>query len=112
MRYEKGTFQTLVVFRFDGEFSGGTGAENLMRDLTAELRQGGRKFVFDLAHVGYVNSSGIRVLLRAKQLIEADQGVLGLVSLQKNILKVFNDLNIAGMFPHFPSLQDAASRIG
>lgn len=106
MRYEKKMEQDFVVITFSGDFSAGPGAEQMLAEMATDLRDDKRKFVLDFGSISYLNSSGIRVLLRAKQIVEGTGGMLALVNLHQSVKKILEDLHILDMFRHFPTRQE------
>ena len=69
----------------------------------AVLRQNPDLLIFDLEFTDYINSMGIRVLVKAKKALQARQAKPVFINLQPPIRKVFDILNA------MPSLQVFAS---
>jgi anti-anti-sigma factor len=59
--------------------------------------------VFDLTHLAYISSAGLRVLLKAKKEVEVHGGVFLLTNLQPQIAKVFE---IVKALPGFAVFQN------
>jgi anti-anti-sigma factor len=59
------------------------------------IGSGINKIVFDLRDMSYIDSSGFRVLLQAKERVSEKGGDIALVSLTAPVQRVFNILHLA-----------------
>lgn len=107
MRYEKELLPGLVVYHIQGEITAGAGSEDLIMDLLASQRAEHRRFLLDLQGTQYVNSSGIRILLRARQLANTEGGELALVNVHKQVARILSDIRVLDMFPQYNSIEEA-----
>ena len=75
---------------------------------TAEtvLKQLPDVIIFDLEFLDYINSMGVRVLLKTKKTIEKNDGKIMFMRLQPQIRKVFNILNALPTLQVFASIQE------
>lgn len=62
--------------------------------------------IFDLEFLDYINSMGIRVLLKTKKSLEKNDGKIIFMHLQPQIRKVFDILNALPTLQVFTSIQE------
>jgi anti-anti-sigma factor len=62
--------------------------------------------IFDMEYLDYINSMGVRVLLKAKKAIEKDDGKIIFMHLQRQIKKVFEILNALPTLQVFSSIKE------
>jgi len=67
----------------------------------------GGHVVVDLSEVGFLDSSGLAVLLQARQRLGADGAELRLVVSRPSILRVLEVTGLMAVFPVFDTLGDA-----
>jgi anti-sigma B factor antagonist len=70
------------------------------------LKQEPDVIVFDLEFLDYINSMGVRVLLKTKKALEKSGGKIMFVRLQPQIRKVFDILNALPTLQVFASIQE------
>ena len=62
--------------------------------------------IFDLEFLDYINSMGVRVLLKTKKELEKNNGKMMFMHLQPQIRKVFDILNALPTLQEFTSIQE------
>jgi anti-sigma B factor antagonist len=62
--------------------------------------------IFDLEFLDYINSMGVRVLLKTKKALEKNSGKIMFAHLQPQIRKVFDILNALPSLQVFTSIQE------
>ena len=72
----------------------------------AVLNQSPDVLIFDMEYLDYINSMGVRVLLKAKKTIEKDNGKIIFIHLQRQIKKVFEILNALPTLQVFTSIKE------
>lgn len=77
-----------LVFEVDGQLIVGNRQELKRRMLTA-LADGARRFVIDLSRTGYIDSSGLGVLISLSKEVRAEGGELRLASLNEDLQTLF-----------------------
>lgn len=70
------------------------------------LNQAPDVLIFDMEYLDYINSMGVRVLLKAKKAIEKEDGKIIFMHLQRQIKKVFEILNALPSLQVFKSVQE------
>ena len=72
----------------------------------AVLKQLPDVIIFDLEFLDYINSMGVRVLLKTKKVLENNDGKIMFMHLQPQIRKVFDILNALPTLQVFTSIQE------
>ncbi len=80
---------------------------NVAESLHAMIRKKPRRLVVDLAHVSYIDSSGLAVLIEAMQKVEAYGGKFALAGLDQDVRIIFEIAKLDQVFQIFPDT-DAA----
>jgi len=70
------------------------------------LKESPDVLIFDMEYLDYINSMGVRVLLKAKKVIEKDNGKIIFMHLQRQIKKVFEILNAIPTLQVFSNIQE------
>ncbi|MHB1001237.1 MAG: STAS domain-containing protein [Armatimonadota bacterium] len=69
------------------------------------------KIVFDLRNMTYIDSSGFRVLLEAKNRVSQNNGDIALVSLTAPVERVFNLLRLGELIIRADSVDEAIGKL-
>jgi anti-sigma B factor antagonist len=80
---------------------------NVAESLHAIIREKPRWLVVDLAHVSYIDSSGLAVLIEGMQNVEAYGGRFALAGLGQDVRIIFEIAKLDQVFQIFPDV-DAA----
>lgn len=70
------------------------------------LSQKPNVIIFDMEFLDYINSMGVRVLLKTKKQIQKDSGKIIFIKLQPQIKKVFDILNALPSMQVFASIEE------
>jgi len=70
------------------------------------LKQAPNVIIFDMEFLDYINSSGIRVLLKTKKALKASDGKIVFMHLQPQIKKVFDILQAMPSLKVFASIAE------
>ena len=95
-----------VVVEVDGQLIVGNRHE-LKRMVLAALEDGARRFVIDFARTGYVDSSGLGVLISLSKEIRAAGGELRLSSLNEDLRTLFELTRLDTFFRISGDLEEA-----
>lgn len=74
--------------------------------VTSVLNQNPDVVIFDLEFTEYINSMGIRVLVKAKKAMKQSGGKVVFINLQPQIKKVFDILNALPSLKVFANIQE------
>ena len=85
-------------------------SSELERHLVARLAGGARRVGIDLAGVGYVSSTGMRVLLLAAKRLKPPQGALVLCGLGPGVRTVLELAGFTSLFTVEPGREQALAR--
>ena len=78
----------------------------LEKTVDAVLKQMPDVIIFDLEFLDYINSMGVRVLLKTKKELEKNGGKIMFMHLQPQIRKVFDILNALPTLQVFTSIKE------
>ncbi|MDQ2782483.1 STAS domain-containing protein [Lapillicoccus sp.] len=98
----------LTVVRVEGEVDVYT-APQLRERLDAEIEAGRHDLVVDLSGVGFMDSTGLGVLVGRLKQIRVHDGTMRLVCAHDRVLKVFVITGLDKVFEIFPSVDEALS---
>jgi anti-anti-sigma factor len=84
----------------------GTDRGMLQEKVDSVLKQNPDVIIFDMEHASYINSMGIRVLVKTKNALKQRGGKIAFINLQPQIRKVFDILNALPAFKVFANLQE------
>jgi len=75
--------------------------------LNAVKERGSNRFILDMEHVKYVNSTGLGFLINLSDSITNDKGGIALVKVQPKVKVVFDMLGLNAFFKIYPSRDEA-----
>lgn len=81
-------------------------AEELAPVLDNAIRNGARKFVFDLSGLVYVGSLGLRLFVGTHNRVRGEGGVV-LSSPKPSVLKIFELTKLTAVLRHYPTRHEA-----
>lgn len=84
----------------------GTDRGMLQEKVDSVLKQNPDVIIFDMEHASYINSMGIRVLVKTKNAMKQRGGNIAFINLQPQIKKVFDILNALPAFKVFANIQE------
>jgi anti-sigma B factor antagonist len=96
----------ISVVTVDGEVDVYTAAQ-LRQTLDQEIAAGIIRLVVDLDNVGFLDSTGLGVLVGRLKLVRNDSGWLRIVCSSERILRVFRITGLDKVFGIHPSVDDA-----
>jgi anti-sigma B factor antagonist len=99
-----GTVCSVVL---DGEIDVYT-APRLKEELVAAIDDGCSNIIVDMEGVGFIDSSGLGVLVSALRRARERDGVVRIVCSRENILKIFRITGLDKVFPIFSDAAEAA----
>jgi len=78
----------------------------LQEKVDSVLKQNPDVIIFDMEHADYINSMGIRVLVKTKNAMKQRGGKIAFINLQARIRKVFDILHAMPAFKVFANMQE------
>jgi anti-anti-sigma factor len=78
----------------------------LQEKVDSVLKQNPDVIIFDMEHTDYINSMGIRILVKTKKAMKQRGGKIAFVNLQPQIKKVFDILQAIPGHKVFATIQD------
>lgn len=98
------TADSTKIFHLDGRLEAAT-SEALKEALRKEIKAGTKQFVFDLAGVAFVDSSGLGALVAALRSVNKDGGDIRLAALTPEVQTIFELTRLHRLFEIFDSPQ-------
>jgi anti-sigma B factor antagonist len=98
--------QDFCVLTLSGEVDVYT-APRLKETLIEEVASGCVKIIVDLDDVGFIDSSGLGVLVGGLRRVKEHDGAIRLVCTRENILKIFRITGLDKVFPIFSDIEEA-----
>jgi anti-anti-sigma factor len=105
MKIEKNMQNNLCVVRVTGRLDATTAPE-LDQEALGIIEQGNHKIVFDLTHLEYVSSAGLRIFLVVAKKLKVLNGELSLAGLQGNIKEVIEISGFPSILPCYDNMED------
>lgn len=84
-----------------------TNSDDLHNLLDSVVRERPPLLLVDVSGLGFMDSTGLRMLLRASRVLDQQGGVLGLVSPQAAVARVLQLTRADQLIPVYDSLDDA-----
>lgn len=106
MSFNMRRFGEVTVVEVAGQLIVGNRQE-LKRMILAEIDAGTRRFVVDFAHTGYIDSSGLGILVSLSKKIRETDGRLRLSSLNDDLRTLFELTKLHTLFEICDSLEEA-----
>ncbi|WP_182901691.1 STAS domain-containing protein [Microbispora sp. H10830] len=100
----------VLVVALDGALDY-TNAERLRQDVEAALGEEHRELVLDLSGVNFCDSTGIRILLSVRKLIQERNGAVTLAGLNARLARIFRVTGLISAFIVVPGLAEAVDAV-
>lgn len=96
----------VCAIKLDGEIDVYT-APRLKQELVSVIEAGCTNVIVDMQNVGFIDSSGLGVLVSALRRARERDGVVRIVCTRDNILKIFRITGLDKVFPIFADMAEA-----
>jgi anti-sigma B factor antagonist len=106
MSFQVNKLNDITVIDVEGQLIVGNRQE-LKQKVLQELEAGGRKFLIDFARTGYIDSSGLGVLVSLSKKIREQGGELRLANLNEDLRTLFELTKLDTLFQISNSREDA-----
>ncbi|QGQ96654.1 anti-sigma factor antagonist [Paenibacillus psychroresistens] len=106
MEIQLSKIEQVLKLSLNGRLDGVT-ASIVEKEFQAQIDLGERLFVFDLTHVSYISSAGLRAVLIAAKKTKSVQGKLAFVGLDDNVKEVFDMSGFSTILSIYSTEQEA-----
>jgi anti-sigma B factor antagonist len=96
-----------VVLHLDGKLMGGPFGEEMNKTLHNLLDEGKKQVVVDLGKVGFVNSSGLGILISGLTTMRNGGGDLKLAGITSKVEGLLSITKLNKIFEQFPTVESA-----
>ncbi|WP_311922669.1 STAS domain-containing protein [Microbispora sp. H10836] len=100
----------VLVVALDGALDY-TNAERLRQDVEAALGGERRELVLDLSLLSFCDSTGIRILLAVRKLLQERNGAVTLAGLNPRLTRIFTTTGLINGFAVAPGLAEAVDMV-
>ncbi|MGW5263261.1 STAS domain-containing protein [Microbispora sp. NPDC004025] len=101
----------VLVVALDGALDY-TNAERLRQDIEAALGEERRELILDLSPLNFCDSTGIRILLSVRKLLQERKGTVTLAGLNPRLARIFRTTGLINAFAVAPDLAEAVEMVG
>ncbi len=108
MKFETKTIYNANVITVKGKLMGGPEAEDFHNILKSSIDNDIKNIVVDLSDVGFVNSSGIGILVRGFTTMKNAGGNLKLAGISDKVSGVLAITKLNSIFEQYPTVDEAA----
>ena len=96
----------IIILELKGKLDATT-AKQFQDDFTKLIDKNENKFIIDCSQLTYISSAGLRVFYFAAKKLEKTNGKIVICSPNKNIMRVFEIVDLSSDFPIFASIESA-----
>jgi len=107
MKYDLGKRGDAVVITLKSSLEGGPDTYQIKDDVKAELGKGERKFLLDMKGAGFVNSTGIGVIVAVLSSIREAEGALRVCSVSERARRAFVTTGVWQLFDVYEDCEKA-----
>jgi anti-sigma B factor antagonist len=97
----------VVILEPEGKIMGGPEATELRNQLYDLISQNKKKAIIDLAHVEWMNSTGLGILISGMTSLRNNEGELKLTRVNEKVKSLFTITKLIGVFEIYPDVQEA-----
>jgi anti-sigma B factor antagonist len=112
VKIKKNWKDDVMVLELSGKVMGGPDYEKFHSEIKGLLQEGVRRFVLDFSGVGWINSTGVGILVGAYQSIRNAEGVLKICSPNERVLSVYYISQLDKVFDLYESCEEALASFG
>ncbi|WP_244301703.1 STAS domain-containing protein [Microbispora triticiradicis] len=88
-----------------------TNADRLREELTAAVGEGHRELLLDLSALSFCDSTGIRILLSVRKLLQERDGGVTLAGMNPRLARIFRTTGLIHAFTVEPDLTEAVGSL-
>jgi anti-anti-sigma factor len=102
----------VVVIALKASLEGGPDTFQIKDEVKSQLGKGERRFLLDMKDAGFVNSTGIGVVVSCLSSIKAAGGSLKVCGVSERARRAFVTTGVLQLFEVYPSREDALRAFG
>ena len=102
------TQESIKVFRLKGRLDSNT-AQGLEDKLFQAIYDGSKNIIVDFENLEYISSAGLRLVIKANNALQREDGRLILCSMHKYIREIFKTTGIDDFVPILDNMEQALS---
>jgi anti-anti-sigma factor len=106
MEIQLSKLEQALKVSLNGRLDGVT-ANLVENEFQVQIEMGEKLFIFDLTHVSYISSAGLRAVLIAAKKTKSVQGKLAFVGLDDNVKEVFDMSGFSTILSIYPTEDEA-----
>jgi anti-anti-sigma factor len=106
MEIQLDKIENVLKLSLNGRLDGVT-ANLVENEFQVQIELGEKLFIFDLTHVSYISSAGLRAVLIAAKKTKSVQGKLAFVGLDDNVKEVFDMSGFSTILSIYPTEAEA-----
>jgi anti-anti-sigma factor len=106
MEIQLSKLEDVLTLSLNGRLDGVT-ANLVENEFLVQIELGEKWFIFDLTHVSYISSAGLRAVLIAAKKTKSVQGKLAFVGLDANVKEAFDMSGFSTILSIYPTEHDA-----
>lgn len=107
MKYSVETRDDITLIILKGSLEGGEDTFAIKDEVTKKLEEGGRKFIIDMEKTGFVNSTGIGVIVAIHTSVKDNGGQLKICNVSDKSRRAFVVTGVWSMFSTYDSRDEA-----
>ncbi len=107
MKIDHKIHNDIVILSPSGEMRSGRNENLLHQEVSRRIKEGNKKFLFDMADVPYMDSAGLGVVLRCYTSIRKSGGVMKLTHLSERVLEIFQITRMSNLMDWYTDEEKA-----
>ena len=107
MKIKKNPQERAMILELSGKVMGGKDYEKFHSEIKDLIADGQKKFLLDFSGVGWINSTGIGILVSAYQSISNIKGQLKICAMNERSLSVFYVSQLHKVFATYDTREEA-----
>ena len=107
MKIKRHPHDNVMVLEIHGDIMGGPDYELFTTEIKSLVDEGIVDVLLDLRHVGFINSTGLGILVSGLGTLKKNMGQMKICNLSERVDRIFDITSLTTLFPAFPSREAA-----
>jgi len=107
MKYDIEKKGDVILLSLKSNLEGGPDTFDLKDEVKSQLGHGNRRFILDMKNAGFVNSTGIGVVVSILSSIKTDGGMLKVAGVTDRVRRAFVTTGVWALFDSHSTVEDA-----